>query len=57
MTEKEEYPPKMKIYKIHLEIELKPEFQFSSVEDIFNLIKDDIQKYAFSWRIPSCHIK
>ena len=57
MNKKEEYPPRMKIYKIHLEIELKPEFQFSSVEDIFNLIKDDIQKYAFCWRIPSCHIK
>ncbi len=48
---------RFKIFKISLEIELKEEFQKSSVEDIYNIIKDDIGKYAFKWRIPVAFIK
>lgn len=45
------------IYKINIELELKPEFQKSSIEDIYNIIKDDIGKYAVRWGIPSASIK
>jgi hypothetical protein len=47
----------MRICKIDLEIELKREYRKSSIEDIYNIIREDIEKYAEAWRIPSCHIE
>jgi len=47
----------MKIVKITVEIELKPEFQENTVQDVYNIIKENINKFSDNWTIPKAHFK